>query len=355
MGPGSPSPGPGTNPGNPGPGAPNPGKPGGGSPSPGTKPGSKSFGVQCTTQTECASKLCVQGPSGPRYCSKNCDPKKTGQCNGGGCKKTNIPGTFVCGKPGSGSGPAPAPPAPGGTPGLNPGGGNKGNGGTKPSPKKDTQPPRVTITAPYSGAKTGTSVFVSAKVTDNVKVKKVELRVDGIVLASATSGPFQFSVKLKPGSRMIRVTGRDTSGLVAHASVRVTVSQSAPGNGSPAPSPPSTNPGTNTQLGGFNDSCSSPDQCQSKLCATDLTLGRSYCTLDCSITACPDGSGCFSSTGGMSICAPLTSSDNGTWEDAYPAAGVAGSGCSVTGQRTAPAALLMLLIGALVLVARRRR
>ena len=212
----------------------------------------------------------------------------------------------------------------------------------------------MTITAPYSGAKTGTSVFVSAKVTDNVKVKKVELRVDGIVLASATNGPYQFSVKLKPGSRMIRVTGRDTSGLVSHATVRVTVSST--GSGAPAPTPPSTTPGTNTGLGGFNDACSSPDQCQSKLCATDLTLGRSYCTQDCSVKACPAGSGCFSSTGGVSICAPLTSSDSGTWDETYPTTGVAGSGCNVSGAGSgAPASLLMLLLGALVLVARRRR
>ena len=261
---------------------------------------------------------------------------------------------FVCGLPGSGSSPAPTPPPPsGGSPGLNPGGNN--GGGTTPAPKKDTAPPRVTITSPASGANTSTSVTVSALVTDNVKVKMVELRVDGIVLASRSTGPFTFKVVLKAGSRLIKVTGRDTSGLVSHATVRITVTSTSSGGATPAPAPPSINPGTGsaTNAGTFGATCSSPDQCLSKLCATDLTLGTSYCTQDCTTMVCPDGAGCFSSTGGMSICAPLASGDG----SGYSPAAVAGSGCSIgSGARgAAPGALILLALCSLLLLRRRRR
>ena len=213
----------------------------------------------------------------------------------------------------------------------------------------------MTITNPVSGAKTGTTVTITAVVTDNVKLKKVELRVDNIVLASRTAGPFTFKVVLKPGSRVVKVTGRDTSGLVSHATVHITVSGSSSGNGAPAPTPPSTSPGTSTQLDTFGATCTSPDTCQSKLCANDLSLGRSYCTQDCSLKACPQGAGCFSSTGGMSICAPLASSDNGG--DYAPSAQVAGSGCSMGSgsQGATPGVLVLLMLGSLMMLWRRRR
>lgn len=293
--------------------------------------------------------MCVQGPSGPRYCSRKCNPATSGQCNGGGCKKTNIPSLYVCGKPGAGGSPAPTPPSGGGgsgKPDLNPGG---GGGGTKPG--KDTTPPKVTITSPAGCEKTGTTVTVKAVVTDNVKVKKVELRVDNIVLAAKVNGPYTFKVVLKPGGRMIKVTGRDTSGLVAHAMVHVYVGGASAGKGAPAPKPPSTSPGTSTPLAGtFGASCTSPDKCQSKLCANDLTLGRSYCTQDCTLNPCPQGAGCFSASGGMSICAPLASTDDG----GYTPNPVAGSGCSMGAGRTLPGGLVLLLLGSLLLRRRRR-
>ena len=209
----------------------------------------------------------------------------------------------------------------------------------------------MSITSPAGSEKTGTTVTIKAAVTDNVKVKKVELRVDNIVLASRTSGPYTFKVVLKPGGRMIKVTGRDTSGLVSHASVHIYVGSSSSGKGAPAPKPPSTSP--STELGAFGTSCSSPDKCQSKLCANDLTLGRSYCTQDCSQKACPQGAGCFSATGGMSICAPLASSDNG----GYTPTPVAGSGCSIASASngTLPGSLVLLVLGSLLLLWRRRR
>lgn len=200
------------------------------------------------------------------------------------------------------------------------------------------------ITSPVSGSFTGTSVTIRATVTDNTGLRKVELRVDNIVLASRTSGPFTFNVVLKPGARVIKVTGRDNYGLESHATVRITVSSSSSTKPA-APTPPSPSP----SLGGFGTTCSGPDQCSSKLCATDMALQRSYCTQDCSQKACPSGSGCFSSSGGMQICAPLTAGapdgDANTFQ---------GSGCSVGATHGgALPALLLLLLG--LLFSRRRR
>ncbi len=212
----------------------------------------------------------------------------------------------------------------------------------------------MSISHPASGAYTGTTVHVTAVVSDNVKVMKVEFRVDNVVLASASTGPYSFKLNLKPGKRVIKVTGRDTSGLVSHATVYITVNGASSGKGAPAPTPPG--PGTSSPLGTFGSTCASPDQCSSNLCANDLTLGRSYCTQDCSTKACPSGAGCFSSTGGMSICAPLTSPELGG-DDYAPSAQVAGSGCSLGSgaNGTTPAALALLVLGCFMMLLRRRR
>lgn len=290
----------------------------------------------------------MQGPSGPRFCSQQCSPSNANACKGGGCHATNVNKLFVCGKPSSGGGSTPG--TPGGTPNLDPG--KQGGGSTAPG--QDKQPPRVTITSPVAGTSTKTtSVTVRASISDNGQIKKVEFRVDNVVLATRTTGPFNFSAVLKKGKRTIRMVARDMAGNVGQATVTITVGSAGSGSGSGAPAPPSLGGTTKS----YGDSCTSAAQCQSNMCATDLTLGASYCTRQCNaaLDNCPTGSGCFSSGNGLAVCAPLVSGDVG-----IPRSPVQGTGCSLSGPATMarpdllPALLLGLVLG-LALLRRRRR
>jgi MYXO-CTERM domain-containing protein len=58
--------------------------------------------------------------------------------------------------------------------------------------------------------------------------------------------------------------------------------------------------------GGYGMPCTSPQQCQSSICAHDLTLQQQYCTQACNpqAPACPVDSECLSASGGTWICAP---------------------------------------------------
>jgi serine protease len=57
----------------------------------------------------------------------------------------------------------------------------------------DTTPPTTSITAPAAGSTVSGTVTVTATATDNVGVTKIELYVDGTLLASGTASPFSAS------------------------------------------------------------------------------------------------------------------------------------------------------------------
>ena len=57
----------------------------------------------------------------------------------------------------------------------------------------DTTPPTTAITAPAAGSTVSGSVNVTASASDNVGVVRVELQVDGTVVATDTSAPYAFS------------------------------------------------------------------------------------------------------------------------------------------------------------------
>ncbi|HEX9024116.1 MAG TPA: S8 family serine peptidase [Geobacteraceae bacterium] len=59
-------------------------------------------------------------------------------------------------------------------------------------PQTDTTPPVATITYPASGATVSGAVQVSVSATDNVGVAKVELYVNGALLATDSAAPFSF-------------------------------------------------------------------------------------------------------------------------------------------------------------------
>src|SRR5260370_1922737 len=57
----------------------------------------------------------------------------------------------------------------------------------------DTQAPTASITSPTNGATLSGSVAVSASASDNIGVTRVELWVDGVLGATATKAPYNFT------------------------------------------------------------------------------------------------------------------------------------------------------------------
>jgi hypothetical protein len=90
----------------------------------------------------------------------------------------------------------------------------------------DTIPPVVTIKAPLSGASVTGNVSVQASATDNVKVTKIELDVDGAPVTTANSASLSFtwnSTTTTNGSHTLTVKAFDAANNVGSASVIVTV------------------------------------------------------------------------------------------------------------------------------------
>lgn len=79
----------------------------------------------------------------------------------------------------------------------------------------DTQAPTVAITSPAAGASVAGLVTVDVSASDNVGVSRVELRVNGQVLANDTSVPYQFgwdTAGLANGSYSLEAYAYDAAG-----------------------------------------------------------------------------------------------------------------------------------------------
>jgi thermitase len=99
---------------------------------------------------------------------------------------------------------------------------------TSTAPTADTTKPSVAIAAPLASSTVSGLVPVSVNATDNVGVTKVELRVNGALLASDTSAPYSFSWDSKMaanGMASLVATAYDAAGNAANSStVSVNVS-----------------------------------------------------------------------------------------------------------------------------------
>jgi hypothetical protein len=102
-----------------------------------------------------------------------------------------------------------------------------GGGGSTPAPVSDTTAPTVSITAPANNASVKGVTTVSANANDNVSVTKVEFYQNGVLQATATSAPYNFSWDTSPlakGSYTLASKAYDAAGNVgSSASVVVTV------------------------------------------------------------------------------------------------------------------------------------
>ncbi len=109
------------------------------------------------------------------------------------------------------------------------------------TPVRDHGPPRVSILSPTHNALTGTSVTVSASISDDTGVRRAALLVDGRELIGLLRSPFDFRVSaLPPGvATVLTVVAEDTVGNEARATITITpTTAAAPGQARPsAPAP----------------------------------------------------------------------------------------------------------------------
>ena len=107
----------------------------------------------------------------------------------------------------------------------------------------DTTPPVANVTAPAAGSTVSGTVTASASATDNVGVTKLELYLDGALLASAAGSPLSTSwntASVGNGAHSLTAKGYDAAGNVGtSAAVAVTVNNAGVVN-------PVANPGCET-------------------------------------------------------------------------------------------------------------
>jgi MYXO-CTERM domain-containing protein len=176
-----------------------------------------------------------------------------------------------------------------------------------------------------------------ANITDDTGVVRAEVFLDGKPLTKKGAGPWDFQLALPVGKHTLRVQGYDMTNKVGSAAVTVHV-QGDGGHGvnPTAPTPP---PPQGAKV--YGQPCFSAGECQSRICANDVTMGQQYCSQPCdgSPSACPPGSACFSTLNGSRICAPVGAQGN-----TRPSAGM---GCSVGGGPPDTTLVLLLALGLL--------
>jgi hypothetical protein len=105
-----------------------------------------------------------------------------------------------------------------------------GAGGTAPPPG-DTTPPTAQITSPSNGATVSGTANVAVTAGDNVAVARVEMLLDGSMVASDSAAPYQFAwdtTGVGNGSHTLQARAVDSSGNTGvSATVTVTVSNTS--------------------------------------------------------------------------------------------------------------------------------
>ena len=120
-------------------------------------------------------------------------------------------------------------------------------------PPSDTQAPVTSLTAPTSGATVSGTTTVTATASDNVGVTRVELWVDGTLLATDTSSPYSFAwdtTGVSNGSHTLQSRAYDAANNTGSSSnVTVTVNN-GPAPDTQAPTTSVTSPSTGATVSG---------------------------------------------------------------------------------------------------------
>ena len=135
----------------------------------------------------------------------------------------------------------------------------------KSMPAADTMAPTVSIAAPLGSSTVSGLVSVSVNAADNVGVSRVDLKVNGTVVASDVAGPYGFSwdsTGVANGMNNLVAVAYDAAGNVASSStVQVNVSNAvaAPVADTTAPVLAITNPTSGTVSGTVNVTLNASD------------------------------------------------------------------------------------------------
>lgn len=117
----------------------------------------------------------------------------------------------------------------------------------------DTQAPNVSVSSPVGGATVSGLVAIDVAASDNVGVARVDLRVNGTLVASDTSAPYQFSwdsAKAANGSSSLVAYAYDAAGNAkASTAVAVNVANRVVADTTP-PQVVITNPGNGSWVSG---------------------------------------------------------------------------------------------------------
>jgi hypothetical protein len=99
-----------------------------------------------------------------------------------------------------------------------------------PQPTLDVTPPSVAIPYPTGSSIVSGIVVFSANASDNVGVNRVDLLVDGQVVGTDTSAPYNYvwDVRGLSGSHTLRATAYDDAGNQSQATLNVTVNNFSP-------------------------------------------------------------------------------------------------------------------------------
>lgn len=84
-----------------------------------------------------------------------------------------------------------------------------------PEPEPDTVAPVVAVTSPSSGATVSRTITVKASATDDVGVTRVDVYVDGVLIGSDSSAPYEVdwnTTRVANGSRVITAVAYDAAG-----------------------------------------------------------------------------------------------------------------------------------------------
>ncbi len=86
----------------------------------------------------------------------------------------------------------------------------------QPAPPADTTPPVISITSPASGAMVSGNISITVVATDNVRVLRVELYVDGKLSSTSTAAPWttkwNTNGKLAKGAHTLQTKAYDAAG-----------------------------------------------------------------------------------------------------------------------------------------------
>ncbi len=210
------------------------------------------------------------------------------------------------------------------------------------SQKDIAQPPVVSFATPADGANVTAGFQVHVEATDNTRIEKVELYLNGELEQEFAGNlpPFVIATPaLADGLVQIEARAWDNRGDMTSKTISVTLDSTCDGpqdcDGVLVCSDSGKCESPNYDLG---DSCQEGPQCASGVCATagDTQLCSSACTASDEASSCPDGFECLATGDDTGLCWP--EEDSG--------------GCN-SGGRSAPLGSLLMLL-ALVAIRRRR-